>query len=160
MKHLMIAGLMAIGSLSPAFAHHMDGAQHATQGLILTEGFARATLPGAPVGGAYVTLQNNGADDDRLVAVSSPAAGRMEIHDMLMEGDMMKMVPLPDGISIPAGGTVVLEPMGKHLMLMDLNGPLIEGETVEITLTFERAASITVELPVAAINAAASSHGH
>lgn len=158
MKHLALAGLLALSAMSPAAAHVVADARSSTDGVTVLDGFARATLPGAPVAGAYVTLENAGSDDDRLIGVSSPAAGRMEIHDMIMTGDTMKMIPLPDGLPIPAGGSAVLEPSGKHLMLMELKGPLVEGDTVEVTLTFEHAAPITVELPVAAVNA--SSHGH
>ena len=158
MKYLALAGLLALSSMSPAAAHVVADAQAAPDGVTIVEGFARATLPGAPVAVAYVTIANGGTIDDRLIGVSSPSAGRMEIHDMIMTGDTMKMIPLSDGLLIPAGGTAVLEPAGKHLMLMDLKGPLVEGDRVEVTLSFEHAAPITVDLPVDTINATA--HGH
>lgn len=160
MKHLILAGFAALCTLSPALAQHSHGNAQAAPGIAVTDGFARATLPGAPVGGAYLTLHNGGTEDDRLVSVSSPAAGRMAIHDMVMEGDTMKMTPLPDGLPLPAGETVTLEPSGKHLMLMDLTGPLTEGETLDVTLTFERADPVTVQLPIAAVNAGGDAGGH
>lgn len=158
MKHIVLASILAFSFISPVAAHVVAEARSSADEVTVVEGFARATLPGAPVAGAYVTIANGGTIDDRLIGVSSPAAGRMEIHDMIMTGDTMKMIPLPDGLPIAAGGTAVLEPAGKHLMLMDLKGPLVEGETVEVTLTFEHSDPITVALPVEAINAIA--HGH
>ncbi len=116
--------------------------------LEISGAFTRATLPNAPVAGGYLTIANTGAEDDRLVAVSTPAAGMSQIHEMKMEGDVMKMNELPDGLVIPAGGSVSLAPGGYHLMFMDLRGPLVEGETVTVTLTFEKAGTVDVQLPV------------
>lgn len=116
--------------------------------LTITGAFTRATLPNAPVGGAYLNITNNGAADDRLVSVSTPAAGMSQIHQMKMDGDVMKMNELPDGLVVPAGQTVKLEPGGYHLMLMKLTGPLVEGQTITVTLTFEKAGKVDVELPI------------
>jgi periplasmic copper chaperone A len=81
---------------------------------------------------------------------------------MAMEGDVMKMRPMSDGIVIPAGETVSLEPGGLHVMFMGLSSPFIEGETVTVTLTFEKAGSVDVELAVGGVSAAAAEahHGH
>jgi len=116
--------------------------------LEITGAFTRATLPNAPVGGGYLTITNKGAVDDRLVSVSTPAAGTSQIHEMKMEGDVMKMNALPDGLVIPAGGSVALEPGGYHLMFMDLVGPLVEGRSITVTLTFEKAGTVDVVLPI------------
>jgi len=116
--------------------------------LAISGAFTRATLPNAPVGGAYLNITNNGAADDRLVSVSTPAAGMSQIHEMKMDGDVMKMNELPDGLVVPAGQTVKLEPGGYHLMLMKLTGPLVEGQTITVTLTFEKAGKVDVELPI------------
>ena len=153
------AAFAAIVMLSSAavFAHegHNLGATKAVGTLELRGGFARATLPNAPVGGAFVTITNNGATPDRLVSVSSPAADVGQIHDMSMEGDVMKMRELPDGVVIPAGETVTLEPAGLHIMFMGLKQPFVEGQTVKVTLTFEEAGSVDLDLPV--LGAAADS---
>jgi len=121
--------------------------------------FARATLPNQPVGGGYVTITNKGSTADRLVSATSPAAGMVQIHEMAMEGDVMKMRELPDGLEIPAGQSVTLSPGGLHLMFMKLNGPFKQGSTIPVTLNFEKAGSVEVELPVMPANAEAPA-GH
>ena len=120
--------------------------------------FARATLPNQPVGGGFMTLTNTGDTDDRLVAASSPVAGRVEIHEMAMDGDVMRMRELADGLAIPAGETVELKPGGYHVMFMDLAGPLVAGETAEITLTFEQAGDVTLTMPIRARDTKAMDH--
>lgn len=116
--------------------------------LTLSAPFARATLPNAPVAGGFLTITNNGARDDRLVAVrADDVAGRAELHEMTMEGDVMKMRQLADGLPIPAGQTVELKPGGYHIMFMDLKAPLVEGTTINVTLVFEKGEE--VELPFA-----------
>lgn len=116
--------------------------------LTLEGGFTRATPPGAQVGGGFVTITNGGDADDRLVSASSPVAGHVEIHEMAMEGDVMRMRELPDGLPIPAGEAVELKPGGYHLMFMELKKPLVEGETVPVTLVFEKSGEVQLDLPV------------
>ncbi|OSP56138.1 DUF1775 domain-containing protein [Pseudoruegeria sp. SK021] len=130
--------------------------------LTITAPFSRATLPNAPVAGGFLSIANAGAQDDRLIGVAADVAGRAEIHEMAMDGDVMKMRKLDDGLLVPAGGTVVLKPGGLHLMMMDLTQPLVEGETVAVTLTFETAGEVIVTLPVGAPNArdAGDDHAH
>jgi uncharacterized protein YcnI/copper(I)-binding protein len=137
-----------------ADAHGHHGAMAAPAEIVigdltLTGAFTRATLPNAPVAGGFLTIVNTGAEDDRLVTVSADFAKEGQIHEMAMEGDVMKMRQLADGLTIPAGGTVTLEPGGYHLMFMGLNRALTESETVPVTLTFEKAGEITIDLPVA-----------
>ncbi|WP_232830599.1 copper chaperone PCu(A)C [Oceanicella sp. SM1341] len=129
-------------------------------------GFARATPPGARVGGGYLSVTNSGSEADRLVSASSDAAGRVEVHEMSMNGDVMVMRKLEDGLEIPAGETVVLSPGGRHLMFMQLVRPFVEGETVDVRLTFEKAGEMSVPLAVGPLNASgpghelAKDHGH
>ncbi|MGR3371822.1 DUF1775 domain-containing protein [Pseudooceanicola nanhaiensis] len=130
-----------------------DGAAQTAGALEITGGFSRATLPNAPVGGGFLTIVNTGTEDDRLVSASAAVAGRAEVHEMTMADGVMQMRPLPDGLPIPAGGTVELRPGGHHLMLMDLKEALVEGETVEVTLTFETAGEVVVPLAIGAPNA-------
>ena len=122
--------------------------------LTLDGGFSRATPPGAPVAGGFLTIANGGAED-RLVAASADFAGRTEIHEMAMEGEVMRMRELPEGLPIPAGGTVELKPGGYHLMFMELKQPLVEGETVNVTLSFEKAGEVSLPLAVGPRNAGA-----
>ncbi|WP_338721814.1 copper chaperone PCu(A)C [Devosia sp. XK-2] len=148
------AALALFASASTAFAHDITfGA------LELNAPFARATLPNAPVGGGFLTIVNTGDTDDRLVSVAADFAKQAQIHEMAMEGDVMKMRPLTDGLVIPAGETVILQPGGNHLMFMGLTQALVEGETVPVTLTFEKAGSVVVDLHIAAASADAPA-GH
>lgn len=124
--------------------------------LTITGAFTRATLPNAPVGGGFMTITNAGATDDRLIGATTPVAGRIEVHEMAMEGDVMRMRDLPDGLPVPAGQTVTLKPGGYHLMLMELSAPLVEGDTVPVTLTFEQAGEVQVPLAIGKVNAKAA----
>lgn len=109
---------------------------------------SRAMLPGAPVGGGFLTIVNNGSEPDRLVSVASPAAGDVQLHEMAMENDVMKMRKLDDGVAVPAGETVELKAGGLHLMFMDVKTPFKEGEAVPVTLVFERAGKVEATFPV------------
>ncbi|WP_298499033.1 copper chaperone PCu(A)C [uncultured Maritimibacter sp.] len=132
-----------------------------TLGDLTIEGaFSRATLPNAPVAGGFMTITNAGDSDDRLIGASSAVAGRMEIHEMAMDGDVMRMRELADGLVLPAGETVTLKPGGYHVMFMDLARPLVEGETVDVTLTFEKAGDVTLPLAIGAPNAEGHGNGH
>lgn len=102
-------------------------------------GWARATVQGQKATGAFMKLT---ADKSlRLVSVSSPAAGVAEIHEMKMEGNVMKMRALPV-LELPAQQTVELKPGGHHLMLMDLKTPLMKDSSVSLTLTFRDASGL------------------
>jgi copper(I)-binding protein len=153
---LLAAGLL-LGF--PALAH--DSAAHPTEhagtviGNIEVSGaFSRATLPGAPVAGGFLTLNNKGATDDLLVSASAPIAAETQLHEMAMEGDVMKMRQLAGGIPVPAGESVMLKPGGLHIMFMGLNTSLAEGDVVPVTLTFEQAGTVTVDMAVGAAAAA------
>lgn len=121
--------------------------------LSITGGFARATLPNAPVGGGFLTIANHGDTDDRLLSAEAAFAGRTEVHEMKMADGVMQMRALSDGLPIPAGGTVTLEPGGLHIMFMQLNAPLAEGEVTTVRLTFEQAGEVEVPLTIGAPNA-------
>lgn len=118
--------------------------------LELSAYFVRATLPNQPVAGGFLTISNGGDSDDTLIAASSDAAARVEVHEMAMQGEVMKMRALENGLPIPAGETVTLEPGGYHIMFMDLTGPMAEGGKAQVTLTFEKAGEVTLTMPVLA----------
>lgn len=126
------------------------GALHA-QTVEVSNAWVRATVPGQSGTGAFMNL--SAPDGARLVGVSSPVAGVAEVHEMKMEGDIMKMRALPT-LELPAGKTVQLKPGGYHLMLMDLKQPLPKGSSVPLTLRFQNAkgaqSRLEVTLPVAA----------
>jgi len=118
--------------------------------LELTAGFVKAMLPGQPVGGGFITIQNTGASDDRLVSIASGAAGQVELHEMAVVNEVMKMRKLDAGIAIPAGATVSLAPGAMHMMFMKVTTPFATGGQVPVTLTFEKAGTVEVLLPVVA----------
>jgi copper(I)-binding protein len=113
--------------------------------------FSRATPGGAKVAAGYLTIINKGTASDRLMAASSPAAGKVEIHQMSMQDGIMKMREVSDGLPIEAGKTATLAPGGNHLMLADLKAPLKKGDKVPVTLTFEKAGKVEITLDVQAI---------
>jgi copper(I)-binding protein len=115
--------------------------------------WTRAMLPGQPVGGGYFTITNNGKSADRLVSISSPDAGSAEIHSMVMKDNVMVMRPVEGGLEIPAGETVELKPGHFHLMFMDVKKPFRKGDTVPVTLEFEKAGKVETKMPVEAPNA-------
>ncbi|WP_423340775.1 copper chaperone PCu(A)C [Rhizobium sp. HT1-10] len=115
--------------------------------LELSGGYVKAMLPGQPVGGGYVSIHNGGASD-RLVSVSSPAAGVVELHEMTMKDNIMRMRELKTGIPIPTGATVRLAPNGLHMMFKKIEVPFKQGASVPVTLTFEKAGPVKLTLPV------------
>ncbi len=114
----------------------------------IAAGWVRATPPGAPAGAAYLTLTNPGKTPDRLLGGSAPGVKRVEVHEMSVTGGVMRMRPLTEGLAIPAGGTVVLKPGGYHIMLIGLDRPLKAGDTLRLTLRFEKAGSVEAVLPI------------
>lgn len=110
--------------------------------------YTKAMNPGAKVGGGFMVLTNTGHDADRLVSASSPRAAMVQIHEMKMEGDVMKMAELKDGIALAPGETVELKPGGLHIMFMNVDQPFKEGETIKATLTFEKAGTVEVDFTV------------
>ncbi len=107
----------------------------------------RATAPGVKIAAGYVTVRNKSSSGDRLVGGASPVAARVETHVHIKDGDILRMREVK-GYDVPANGTLELKPGGAHLMLVDLKQPLNEGDTVPITLKFERAGQITVNFAV------------
>ena len=117
--------------------------------------FARATPPGAKTGGAFFVVENTGKTSDKLIRVASPAAGGAELHEMAMDGGVMKMRAIA-AMDVPAGGKLELKPGGYHVMMFDLKQPLKPGDKVPLTLTFENAGSILVSVDVEAMGSTGS----
>lgn len=144
MKKLVLALAFSLGSL-PAFAD-----------LTVADAWVRATVPQQKATGAFMRLTSN--RDARLVSAASPLAGVAEVHEMVMDGNVMKMNAIP-GLDLPAGKTVELKPGGYHVMLLDLKQQVKEGDEVPVTIVVETAdgARETIELkaPVRPLNAAA-----
>ena len=148
-----LAVLLVVGVPTVALAHEdCAPGQHFTAGDITISGaFTRATVKGARAAGAYLVIDNAGSAPDRLVSVKSAAAADVSVHEMRLEGDVMKMSALPDGLEVPAGGEVTLAPSGYHLMLTGLAQPFVAGECVAMVLHFERAGDVPVLFSVGSI---------
>lgn len=143
-----LAAALALAAVQPVLAEDASPVH-------VEQPWARATPPGAKVAGAFAVIENHGSTPDRLVSATAEIAGRVEIHEMAVTDGVMTMRPLADGLAIPADGSVELKPGSYHLMLMDLAGPLKEGEHIAGTLTFEKAGTVPVEFAVAPIGAKA-----
>ncbi|MBY3173650.1 copper chaperone PCu(A)C [Rhizobium leguminosarum] len=142
MPGMDMSGMAGMGAAAPA-----DDSVKAGD-LEISGGFAKAMLPGQPVGGGFFTVKNNSQADDRLVSVSSPAAGEVQIHEMVTKDNVMRMRQLKDGIAIAAGETVKLEPGNLHLMFQKVKSPFKQGDAVPVTLTFEKAGKVDLVLQV------------
>lgn len=138
---LLTAGIFAA---TPAAAHEIKFA-----GFTIEHPWARASAGPARNSAAFMTIHNSGGAD-RLVAASGDIAARVELHTHMMEGDVMKMRQV-EAVDVPAGGMAALQPGGFHVMLIGLHEPLKEGDRFPLTLTFEKAGEVTVEVAVEAI---------
>lgn len=156
----MIRLLLTIFALLIACSEAASAHSYKLGSLEIGHPWARATPPTAPTGGGFLTVTNTGTASDRLVSASSPAAGAVQIHEMKMEGNVMRMRELEGGLEIAPGATVTLAPGNLHLMMMGLKAPFKQGEKVPLTLVFEKAGKIDVELVVVPIGATPSAHEH
>lgn len=127
-------------------------AQADSKGITVTQPWSRATPGGVRTGGAYLQITASDEAGDRLVDARSGAAERVELHTHIHEDGVMKMRRV-EAIDVPAGKTVSLAPGGYHLMLMNLEQPLREGDTLDLTLVFEKAGEIEVTATVEPIGA-------
>ena len=134
-------------------------AQEARAGdLAVQQPWTRAAGQGA-TGAGFLSISNRGAAADRLLSATTPAARAVELHTMLRNGDVMRMRAV-EAVEIPPGQTVALRPGGLHMMLVGLSRPLREGETVPVTLRFERAGEVRVDLAVQAAGAREPTAAH
>jgi copper(I)-binding protein len=137
--------------------HLLIGMLLAAMPIKIEDPWSRATAPGAKVGAGYMKITSDVAD--RLVGAASPAAQRVELHVTVKDGDVMRMREVK-AYDIPAKGGFELKPGGAHLMLVDLKAPLKEGTKVPLTLRFEKAGEVKVELQVRALGAGTRHHSH
>ncbi len=144
-----MATLAVAAAAAPALAR-----DYTLGNLRIEHPYALPTPPGARTGGAYFTIENVGKAGDRLIRVSSPAALTVELHSMTMDGNLMKMRAIP-ALDIPAGSKVTLGTGGYHVMMTGLRQPLVAGNKLPLTLTFEKAGTIEVSAQVEAFNASA-----
>jgi len=149
MKQNILVAMFAVAGIALSSAAL---AQSASVGPIKIENaYTRATAPGQQVAGGFMKIENKGAAD-QLISASSPAAGEVQLHEMAMEGNVMKMRQLKD-IPVPAGGAVELKPGGLHLMFMNIKTPMAAGQTVPVKLKFAKAGEVEVKFPITAMGA-------
>ncbi|WP_198971950.1 copper chaperone PCu(A)C [Xylophilus sp. ASV27] len=128
------------------------------------DAWVRQAVPGQSGTGAFMKL--TAPSGARLIGVSTPVAGIAEVHEMKMDGDVMRMRALPDGLALPPRQTVALAPGGYHIMLMQLKQPITKGASVPLSLQFEdaqgRKSALELKVPVGAPDGAAAgaAHGH
>jgi copper(I)-binding protein len=125
----------------PTFAGEM--------GIMIKDPYSRSAGPNAKTGAAFFGIMNRTGQDDRLIAASSDIAKRVELHTHIETADgIMQMRKVEDGFPVEAGGMHMLARGGDHVMFMGLTRPMVQGEMVTVTLTFEVAGDIVVEIPV------------
>jgi copper(I)-binding protein len=129
-------------------------AEDVTIGMLkISAPWARATPKGASVGGGYMKITNTGTAPDRLVGGSTDIARQFELHEMKMEGNVMKMRPVANGIEIKPGQSVELAPSGYHVMLVGLKQQLMQGDHFKATLEFAKAGKVDVDFTIEGIGA-------
>jgi copper(I)-binding protein len=126
--------------------------------IAIDQPWARASLGNAPNSAAYMILQATGATPDRLIGGSTPAAAKVELHTHIMDGGVARMRPI-DAIEVAPGEPTVLEPGGAHIMLQGLTRKLEAGSTMPLTLVFEHAGEVTLEVPIEGL-ATGTAPGH
>lgn len=139
-RSLSFAALLACALPSVA-------AQYQAGDLLIDQPWSRELPPNAPAGAAYFTLHNQGGTVDRLIGASTPRAENSELHTHVHQDGLMKMQQIP-AVEIPANGAVVFQPGGNHVMLFGLGKPLTAGEHFPLTLEFEKAGKVEVQVEV------------
>lgn len=153
LRRLLPALALGLAALA-ASAHEFKAGS-----LAIGHPYARATAAGQTIGGGFMKFTNDGAAADKLLAASAPVAGSVELHTMRMEGDVMRMRQV-DAIELPPGATVELKPGGLHMMFIGLKQPLKAGDKFPLTLRFEKAGEVTVQVNVEAPKTASTEHMH
>ena len=149
-RTLVLPALLALAATS-LFAHGF-----AVGKIAISHPWTRETAATQVVGGGFMKITNNGKTADRLISASSPNAREVQMHTMSMEGGVMKMRQLKDGIVIPAGQTVELKPGSLHVMFMGIKAPFKKGSKIPATLKFKQAGSVKVEFAVQAVGSTMS----
>jgi copper(I)-binding protein len=128
--------------------------------MVMNAAAPESLTPAAKTAAVYLSIMNHGSSDDALVSATTPAAEHATIHQTAMENDVMKMNEV-ERLAIPAGATVDLKPAATHLMLTGLKAPLKEGETLSLTLAFEKSGEVKIDVPVVDIKSIpAAGHDH
>lgn len=139
-KTLLIATLLTPTLF--AIAHEYDAGE-----LHIEHPWSRAMPPTAPTAAAYFVVHNKGIEADTLLSAASPHAGKVELHEHVHADGLMKMQEVQN-VEVPAGGEVRFEPMGYHVMMFELQAQAKDGDRFPLTLTFEKAGQVEVEVAV------------
>jgi len=138
-KLRIAAAAAAIALATPLFA----------DGIMVQDPYARTSSSKSTSGAAFMMIYNETGSADRLVGVTSDIAKRVELHTHLEDANgVMKMMHVKEGFELPEGGMIEMKRGGKHVMLMGLTGPLAQGDKFTLTLAFEKAGEVVVEIPV------------
>ncbi|UYV36684.1 copper chaperone PCu(A)C [Rhodobacteraceae bacterium D3-12] len=133
------AAAAAIAFALPAFA----------DGIMVDDPYARTSSAKSTSGAAFMLIHNHTGADDRLIDVKSDVAKRVELHTHLEDSNgVMKMIHVEEGFDLPKDGMIAMKRGGAHVMFMGLNAPLKQGDKVAVTLVFEKAGEVNVEIPV------------
>jgi len=135
----------ALFSVNPSEAHEIK-----LGNLVIHHPWIKQPPGSAAVAGAYTTIDNNGTQNDTLISISIEHVSTVQIHEMQMQGDVMKMTEMAKGLLIPAGKSVELKPKSSHIMLMGIISPFMEGEEVKGSFTFAKAGKVDVDFEVVA----------
>ena len=139
---------LALGAVVGLIASAAAAHGYRSGALSIQHPWSRETAVGQAVGGGFLTITNSGAREDRLLSGTSPVAAEIQLHTMTMDGGIMRMRQVTDGIAVPAKGSVELKPGGYHIMFMGLKRRLRQGERFPVTLRFQRARSVVVQFAV------------
>ncbi|MGR5460049.1 copper chaperone PCu(A)C [Vibrio alfacsensis] len=121
--------------------------------------YARAMAPGALTSAVFVTFANLSQEDINIIAAETPAAGKVELHDVIKDGDVMQMRQI-ERITLKANETTELKPGSLHIMLFDLTKPLNEGDEIEVTVTYDNGQKQSFKAPVKKVMAGMKKHVH
>lgn len=149
LKMLALSGLICVAAAPMAMAE-----------IVIKDAYARSSGPMAKAGAAFMVIENTGAMDDRLIAARADVSKRVELHTHIDDGNgVMKMREVEGGFAVPAGGNATLARGGDHVMFMGLTQAFEQDMVFPVTLVFEQAGEITVEVPVDLNRAATMGHG-
>ncbi len=136
LKSILLGAALSLSAL-PALAE-----------IVIEHAYARSASPAARSGAVFMVVHNTGPQADRLIGAESDAARHTGLHTNIIEEGVAKMVAVPEGFAIAAGEELLLQRGGHHVMLMGLVKPFVQGESLTLTLTFEQAGTITLEVPI------------
>lgn len=144
----LILPLLALAPLSMAHA-----------AIDVNDAYARATPPNATTSAVFATIENTGDKDRVIVEAASQASSVVELHDVIMDGDVMKMRQVKS-ITVPANGQTILKPGSLHIMLLDVEKPMKEGKTINVELTFANGEVQVLTVPVKKVMSGMKKHAH